>query len=121
MVVLLECVAEGGKKGGAGGHFVKHTVFTQTHIPSSCWGLLREVRIDIPVPPQKRGLVLIDAPGAGDSDPARDRHLVAALRNAAAVICLGDSREVTGDIVRSLHKSGFLQQLVNWLRNEVVF
>ena len=89
----------------------KHTVFTQTHIPSSCWGLLREVRIDIPVPPQKRGLVLIDAPGAGDSDPARDRHLVAALRNAAAVICLGDSREVTGDIVRSLHKSGFLQQL----------
>ena len=89
----------------------KHTVFTQTHTPSSCWGLLREVRIDIPVPPQKRGLVLIDAPGAGDSDPARDRHLVAALRNAAAVICLGDSREVTGDIVRALHKSGFLQQL----------
>ena len=89
----------------------KQTLVTQTHIPASCWGLLREVRVEIPVPEHKRGLVLIDAPGAGDSDPARDRHLVAALRNAAAVICLGDSRDVTGDVVRALHKSGFLQQL----------
>lgn len=90
----------------------KRTIWTQTHTPSACWGLLREVRIDIPVPPENRDLVLIDAPGAGDTDPARERHLVAALRNAAAIICLGDSREVTGDVVRALHKSGFLQQLV---------
>jgi len=89
----------------------KRTLVTQTHISAACWGLLREVRVEIPVPEHKRGLVLIDAPGAGDSDPARDRHLVAALRNAAAVICLGDARDVTGDIVRALHKSGFLQQL----------
>ena len=90
----------------------KHTIWTQTHTPASCWGLLREVRIDIPVPPENRGLVLVDAPGAGDTDPARDRHLIAALRNASAVICLGDARETTGDIVRALHKSGFLQQLI---------
>jgi len=89
----------------------KRTLVTQTHVPSACWGLLREVRVDIPTPPEKRGLMLIDAPGAGDSDPARDRHLVAALRNASSVICLGDSREVTGDVKRALHKSGFLQQL----------
>lgn len=89
----------------------KRTLVTQTHVPSACWGLLREVRVDIPTPPEKRGLTLIDAPGAGDSDPARDRHLVAALRNASSVICLGDSREVTGDVKRALHKSGFLQQL----------
>ena len=90
----------------------RRTLVTQTHLPSACWGLLREVRVEIPTPERNRGLVLIDAPGAGDADPARDRHLVAALRNAAAVICLGDSREVTNDVARALHKSGFLQQLV---------
>ena len=89
----------------------KRTLVTQTHVPSACWGLLREVRVDIPAPLAKRGLTLIDAPGAGDADPARDRHLIAALRNASSVVCLGDSREVTGDVTRALHKSGFLQQL----------
>ena len=80
---------------------------TQMHVPSACWGLLREVRVDIPAPLAKRGLTLIDAPGAGGADPARDRHLIAALRNASSVVCLGDSREVTGASARSCTRADF--------------
>ena len=85
----------------------------ETFGEASCWGLLEEVVVEVPVMPEWRGLEFIDAPGAGDNDLARALHLRQALQRSAMVVLVTDARKLDGDVKRALMESGFLRRLLS--------
>ena len=76
-----------------------------------CWGCVRDCTITLPcVNPIYRGLTFVDAPGAGEADPARMQQLRKELSNADVVFIVGDARRLPEDVRKALKKSEFLRK-----------
>jgi len=77
-----------------------------------CWGCVRDVTITLPcINPIYRGITFVDAPGAGESDPARMDQLRKELSNADAVFIVADARRIPDDVRKALKKSEFLRKV----------
>ena len=79
------------------------------------------VKVEIPVAPEHRGVVLVDAPGVGDDmhgsggtagGARRREQLERALRGADAALVVTDARPLPGAVERTLRDSGLLVRLV---------
>ena len=76
-----------------------------------CWGCVRDCTITLPcVNPIYRGLTFVDAPGAGEADPARMQQLRKELSNADVVFIVADARRLPEDVTKALKKSQFLRK-----------
>jgi len=76
-----------------------------------CWGCVRDCTITLPcVNPIYRGLTFVDAPGAGEADPARMQQLRKELSNADVVFIVADARRLPEDVRKALKKSEFLRK-----------